>query len=306
MVSKQKKGIIFDIKRYAIHDGPGIRTTVFFKGCPLRCPWCHNPEGELPEPEIIWHRNRCLTRCRDCITVCIRKALQKRGRTVHIDRTQCNLCGDCADVCPTEALEIIGREVTVGDVMGVIHKDRIFYEESGGGVTFSGGEPFMQPEFLGILLDECRRAGIPVAVDTCGYVPSELLREMTDKIDLFLYDVKLIDEGKHKSHTGASNRLILENLRMLSHRGKRVIIRIPLLCDINDQPDNIHQTIEFLLPQHNLREINLLPYHRGGEEKHKRLGKKNSRRAFQSSSKKRTEDIKKIFEDHGFSVKTGG
>jgi len=216
------------------------------------------------------------------------------------------MCRDCADVCPTEALEIIGREVTVEDVMGVIQKDRIFYEESGGGVTFSGGEPLMQPEFLDVLLDECRQTGIPAAVDTCGYVPSELLKKMADKIDLFLYDIKLIDEEKHKNQTGASNTLILENLRMLSNRGKRIIIRIPLLSDVNDQPDNILQTIEFLLPLDNLREINLLPYHQGGEEKRKRLGKKKPRRAFKSSSKKRTGDIKKLFEDHGFSVNGGG
>ena len=306
MASTQEKGIVFDIKRYAIHDGPGIRTTVFFKGCPLHCHWCHNPEGEHPEPEIIWHRNRCLTECRDCIPVCTRKALQKKGRTVHINRTLCNLCGDCADVCPTEAMEIIGRQVTVGDVMEIIQKDLIFYEESGGGVTFSGGEPLMQPEFLAGLLDACRQTDIPAAVDTCGYVPSGLLERMADKVDLFLYDVKLIDEEKHKRHTGASNKLILENLRMLSNKGKRVIIRIPLLRDVNDQPDNIHQTIEFLLPQNNLREINLLPYHRGGEEKRKRLDKKNSRRTFQSASENRIQNIKKIFEGQGFSVKTGG
>ena len=306
MVPTQDKGIVFDIKRYAIHDGPGIRTTVFLKGCPLRCPWCHNPEGELPEPEIIWHRNRCLPQCRNCIPVCRQTALRKKGRTITIDRAQCNLCGDCADVCPTEALEVIGGEMTVGDVMGVILKDRIFYEESGGGATFSGGEPLMQPEFLSHLLDKCHQNNILAVVDTCGYVSSKLLKRMAEKIDLFLYDVKFIDEEKHIRDTGASNRLILENLKMLSNLGKDIIIRIPLLSGVNDLPENIHRTIEFLLSQDNLREINLLPYHRGGEEKHQRLGKANPRRSFRSSSEKRMEDIKKLFEGQGFSVKVGG
>lgn len=306
MVSTQNKGIIFDIKRYAIHDGPGIRTTVFFKGCPLRCQWCHNPEGEFPDPEIIWHKNRCLSQCHDCVLVCPQKALQKKGRTIHIDRTRCNLCGDCPDVCPSEALEIIGREMTVQGVMEVIEKDRIFYEESSGGVTFSGGEPLMQPEFLGALLDECRQRNIHSAVDTCGFVPSTLLKKMAGKIDFFLYDLKLIDEKKHQTHTGASNRLILENLKILSNRRKKVIIRIPLVSGVNDDTDNIQQTIEFLLPHSRLREINLLPYHRGGEEKYKRLGTRNPRQTFQPSSKKRREKIKRIFEDQGFTVKTGG
>lgn len=306
MVSKPNKGIIFDIKRYAIHDGPGIRTTVFFKGCPLRCPWCHNPEGEHPEPEIVWHKKRCQTHCQDCLPVCPKKAIQKKGKTVLIDLTRCDLCGVCVDVCPYEALQIIGREATVQDVMQEIQKDSVFYEESSGGVTFSGGEPLMQPEFLEALLKECRRDHIPTAVDTCGYVPSELFEKIAGKVDLFLYDIKLVDEERHKKHTGASNKIILENLRMLSDKGKRVIIRIPLVSDVNDDTENIRQTIEFLLSLKNVRKINLLPYHRGGEEKYRRLGAKNSRRSFEPTSKRKTERIKESFKDHGFIVKTGG
>lgn len=301
-----KKGIIFDIKRYALHDGPGIRTTVFLKGCPLQCPWCHNPEGEHPEPEIVWHRKRCQAQCRDCVSVCPQTAIQKKGKIILVDRTQCDLCGVCTEVCSYQALEIIGREVTVREVMEEVLKDRVFYEESHGGVTFSGGEPFLQPEFLEALLQECRRHRIHTAVDTCGYIPTALLGRTAAQVDLFLYDLKFIDQEKHQQQTSVSNRIILENLLMLSDKGKDIVIRIPLVKDVNDGLDNMRQTVEFLLGLKNVREVNLLPYHRGGEEKFKRLGRKHPRRAFKPSSKTRIQNIERIFEDQGFTVKTGG
>lgn len=301
-----KKGMIFDIKRYAIHDGPGIRTTVFFKGCPLRCQWCHNPEGQLGEQEIVWHRSRCPEDCKACLSFCPQEALDKKGRVLTIDRSKCDLCGKCQEICAYEALELIGREVLVREVMEEVEKDRIFFENSGGGVTFSGGEPLMQPEFLGELIDECHERSIPVTVDTCGYASPDILRRISEKDPLILYDVKIIDEERHKAHTGVSNEIILENLKILAKSGKDVVARIPLIRGINDDDRNIHKTAEFLFSLKSIKQINLLPFHKGGLDKYRRLGRKGPRPSFKPSTHKRIEKIKKIFEDYGFSVKVGG
>jgi len=301
-----KKGIIFDIKRYAIHDGPGIRTTVFFKGCPLRCPWCHNPEGQELQPEIMWQANRCALECTACVSVCPQMAVKKEGRIVLIDRQKCDLCGQCVEVCLYEALQIVGREVTVEEVMAEIEKDRIFYDESGGGVTFSGGEPLFQPEFLEALLDACRQRNIQTAVDTCGYVSSEVMERIAQKADLFLYDLKIIDDLKHREYTGVSNKPIFENLKMLVKKKKPVIIRIPLISGINDDQPNIKATANFLHSLNSLKEVNLLPYHKGGAEKYRKLGKQEPHPEFRPTSERKMEEIKKMFETYGFSVKIGG
>ena len=300
------KGLIFDIKRYAIHDGPGIRTTVFFKGCPLRCPWCHNPEGQEPKPEIAWHFKRCPRECRDCLSVCPENAIKKIGKSVKIDLSKCDLCGKCSDICVYEALEIVGKERTVQEVMNEVEKDRIFFENSGGGVTFSGGEPLMQPDFLEALLEQCKKRNIRTALDTCGYDSSETLEKISDKVDLFLYDIKLINDKKHKKYVVASNSIILENLKKLSKKGMKIIIRVPLIAGVNDDDDNIRKISEFLLSLKNLKQINLLPYHKGGAEKYKRLKKKNPPHSFMATSVERTKKIKNMLEDYGFLVKIRG
>lgn len=300
------KGIIFDIKRYAIHDGPGIRTTVFFKGCPLDCQWCHNPEGKDPEPEITWNSKRCPKDCTACLSICSQGAIKKKGKSIIIDLSKCDLCGECRDVCAYEALEIVGEEMTVKHVMEEVEKDRIFFDNSGGGITFSGGEPLMQPDFLEALLDECQKRNIQTTVDTSGYAPSEILERIAGKVDLFLYDIKFIDDEKHKEHIGASNKIILENLERLSKEGKKIFIRIPLVAGVNDDEKNIRKTAEFLLPLKNLRQINLLPYHKGGVEKYKRLRKENPPASFMPSSYERTKKIKRMLENYGFFVKAGG
>jgi len=300
------KGIIFDIKRYAIHDGPGIRTTVFFKGCPLGCPWCHNPEGKNPELEITWNSKKCPKECTACLPICPQDAIKKQGRSIIIDHSKCDLCGKCRDVCAYEALEIVGEEVTVKHVMEEVEKDRIFFENSGGGVTFSGGEPLMQPDFLEAILDECRKRNVQTTIDTSGYASSEILERISNKVDLFLYDIKLIDEKKHKEHIGASNKIILQNLIKLSKKGKKIFIRIPLVAGVNDDEKNIRKTAEFLLSLKSLRQITLLPYHKGGVEKYKRLRRENSPASFMPSSYERTKKIKKILENYGFFVKAGG
>lgn len=299
-------GIIFDIKHYAIHDGPGIRSTVFFKGCSLQCQWCHNPEGIHTEPEIFLRNEKCPSECRFCISACPNGAIRRNKGSIEVDLSRCDLCSECEEACVYGALEIIGRKVSDKDVMGELEKDSLFYEESQGGVTFSGGEPFEQPIFLNALLDKAKLKDLHTTVDTCGYFNPNLLANFDRKVDLFLYDLKMIDDEKHKKYTGKSNNLILDNLRRLIVNGQRVAVRIPLMAGINDDDNNIDKTVEFLKTLNHVEQINLLPYHSGGRLKQKRLGKKQLRAGFQSPSSERMEAIKNIFKANGFSVKVGG
>jgi len=300
------KGIIFDIKRYAIHDGPGIRSTVFFKGCSLQCQWCHNPEGIQSEPEIFLRNEKCPSECRLCISACPNGAIKRIKGSIDVDLSKCDLCSECEDACVYGALEIIGREVSVDEVMEELEKDSLFYEESHGGVTFSGGEPFEQPEFLNVLLETSKSKDLHTTVDTCGNFDPRLLSNIDGKVGLFLFDLKMIDDIKHRKYTGKSNKVILENLRSLTTNGHHVAIRIPLIKGINDDDQNIRQTVEFLKTLNHIEQINLLPYHSGGCLKQKRLRKKEIQPGFQSPSNKRIEAIKAIFEKNSFSVKVGG
>lgn len=300
-----EKGLIFDIRGYSIHDGPGIRTTVFFKGCYLHCPWCHNPEGQSPKLELVFSELRCRG-CQECVKNCPQHALSRSGTETLIDREKCDLCGICAEECSSQALEIIGKEMTVEEVMKEIEKDRIFYDESNGGVTFSGGEPLRQAEFLNALLEECQKNYIHTCLDTSGYAPSEILNKISDKVDLFFYDLKIMDEKKHKEYTGASNKLILENLKKLATKNKKIIIRIPLIAGINDTEENISQTAEFLKPLKIITEISLLPYHRLGSQKYKKLNRPDPSNEFQIPSQEKVEEIKKRLETLGFKIKIGG
>jgi pyruvate formate lyase activating enzyme len=274
------KGTIFDIKRYAIHDGPGIRTTIFLKGCSLRCQWCQNPEGQETDPEIILRSSRCAKECHECVSVCPLDAISKDGNSIEIDKTKCDLCAKCEDVCVYEALEVVGRELTTQQVMDEIEKDKVFFDESGGGITFSGGEPLVQLDFLEGLIREIKKKNIHVALDTSGYISFEDLDKISDKVDLFLYDLKMMDEEKHEQYTGVSNKLILENLKKLVERGKSVAVRIPLISGINDDDQSIQRFVEYLQSIKNIKQINLLSYHKGGSEKHKRLRRERSPQCF--------------------------
>jgi len=300
-----KTGLIFDIKRYAIHDGPGIRTTVFFKGCPLHCPWCHNPEGLDLNPELSFNESRCLKECTECIRICPKDALSRLERNISIDRKKCDLCGNCIPVCPTQALEIIGRELSVEEVMREIEKDRVFYEESKGGVTFSGGEPLAQLAFLNSLLEECKKNGLHTALDTCGYTPFENLEKISDKVDLFLYDFKSMDDGKHREVTGVSNQLIIENLKKLSAKGSKIVVRLPIIEGVNDTDENITKTAEFIASLPDIKEISLLPYHKGGRQKYARLNKVSKLDKMAAPSRDKIKRIKKKLERFGFQVKIG-
>ncbi|MBN1163284.1 MAG: glycyl-radical enzyme activating protein [Candidatus Krumholzibacteriota bacterium] len=262
------EGYIFDLKRFAIHDGPGIRTTVFFSGCPLRCWWCHNPEG--------W------------------EAEAGQGEPVIRKRYL-----DLADH-PQE--NITGVNLTVEKVLREVEKDRVFYAQSGGGVTMSGGEPLMQAEFLYELLQACRRSGISTAVDTCGYAPGESFSRVYDLVDLFLYDLKIMDEEEHRKYTGVSNVLILENFKMLATRGDKVMPRIPLIPGITDSDENIGALIEFLHDLPVLRPASLLPYNRIGEDKFKRMRLPYKPGKLESYSSEQIENLAGSFKASGMEV----
>ena len=299
-------GRVFDIKRYSIHDGPGIRTTIFLKGCSLRCLWCHNPESVDPGPELMQWPGRC-ARCYSCVEACPLRAVSKDSAgAVVIDRAKCDLCGKCAEACLYDAMQIVGREMSVGEVLAEAEKDLVFYEQSGGGVTLSGGDPFAQAGFAEAILDACRERGIRTAVDTAGFSKNGLLDRMAGKTDLILYDLKCMDDARHKELTGVSNAPILDNLKRLAAGRTEVWVRIPLMAGVNDGDDNIKRTIEFLSSLKTIHRVGLLPYHSGGLEKARRIGRGSQFRKFETPSEERIAGLEAAFRAAGFEVRRGG
>jgi len=263
-------GIVFRIDRFAVHDGPGIRTTVFLKGCPLRCWWCHSPESQGEAPEILIHPDRC-ERCGTCLTVCPNDALvEENGRFVPV-AALCTTCGTCVEECPCGARALAGDRVTVAEVMDTVGRDVLFFDESGGGVTFSGGEPLMQPAFLAALLAACRAREIHTAVDTSGMAPWDAFAAVAADVRLFLFDVKIADDARHRMFTGGSNVQILENLRRLAGIHPHVRVRFPLIPGVTDDDENV-AAIGDLVRSLGLPSIDVLPYHRAGLSKYARLG----------------------------------
>jgi len=269
---EDREGLVFDIKRYAIHDGPGIRTTAFLKGCPLSCLWCHNPESQHADLELSFHSDRC-TGCGACVSACPEAAIRVHDGLALTERERCTVCGACISVCPNDARSVIGVRWTVRALVDELAKDTLFFEQSGGGVTCSGGEPLSQSGFCAAVLRGCQARGIHTAVDTCGHGEEAALRDVADGTDLFLYDVKLIDDRRHREVTGVSNGLLLENLRRLNRWGARIWIRVPLVPGINDDEMNLVHVAELVRTLSSVEALQVLPYHRGGETKQQGLGR---------------------------------
>lgn len=303
---KLVEGRIFDIMRYAIHDGPGVRTTIFMKGCPLQCWWCHNPEGISSTNDLAYFDYKCIG-CRTCLNTCPVKAITFEEDKLTIDRNSCTKCGACAETCPTGALKIIGRTISLDELMAAIERDRILYDTSGGGVTFSGGEPLFQPTFIIEALKECKSRRIHVALDTSGQARPEIFKSVAENVDLFLYDLKLIDKSSHRKYTGVSNEFILENLIYLTKngRGKDVILRFPVIPQITDTDENIKNLLKLLQLLDDIAEVDLLPFHDVGE-KYMRIGKKYLMPIHSAPSKERLTHIKEKIEANGLRVKIGG
>ncbi len=270
MIEKQPDGFLMDVKRFAVHDGPGIRTTLFLKGCSLKCVWCHNPEGIAPRAEMAFYAHKCLA-CGECVRVCSQGAHRMEAGQSVFERERCLACGACEEACPGEAMRRFGRRVSVEEALRLALEDRAFYEHSQGGVTVSGGEPLLQAEFVRALFERLKRERIHTAVDTCGNVSWEVFEKVLPQTDLFLFDVKHMDSSAHRALTGAGNERILDNLRRLSEAGARLEIRLPLVPGCNDDEDVLRR-MGVLLGQMNIEIMRVLPYHSLARSKYAALG----------------------------------
>jgi pyruvate formate lyase activating enzyme len=298
-------GSVFNVMRFSTHDGPGIRTSVFLKGCPLSCWWCHNPENWRHVPAEVYLPERC-TRCGLCVANCPAGALAGSAQEVVCDPLRCRHCGRCVEVCPSGARERTGWEAGISELVEAIARDTAFYDQSGGGVTFSGGEPLAQPEFLTALLDACGRLEIHRAVDTCGYAAQEVLFEVARRTDLFLYDLKSADTGKHRAATGVGNELILSNLRRLSESGSQLIIRIPLIPGVNDSEADIAGIGGVIAGLAQRHPVHLLPFHRAAAAKYQKLGLAYRGEALATPPAERVAAAARSLERLGLTVNVGG
>ena len=270
--SAAAKRLVLSINRMTIHNGPGIRTLILFKGCPLHCLWCSTPESQKAEPEIAIYPSKCIL-CGQCVPVCPLNAIDLTSETISINRSLCNNCGKCAEVCPSEAIRLLGQLMTVEELLEEAKKDIVFYKHSGGGVTLSGGEPLLNPDFNKKLLRALKEEGISVGVDVCGHVPWASIEQILPYIDFFLWDIKHIDSKKHKGLTGVPNELILSNARSVSERNTPLYIRIPVIPGYNDSEENIRATCEFARGLFSVVEVDLLPLHHLGKARYESLNR---------------------------------
>ena len=283
------KGTIFNIQHFSINDGPGIRTTVFFKGCPLNCAWCHNPESKSVKKEIMCDFERC-TLCGKCVSAC-KNGCHKIVEGKHVfNREKCTLCGECVKNCLNDYLEVVGYEITAKEVLEDVLKDKVFYETSGGGITLSGGEPLFQFDFAYEILRLAKENGLSTAIETCGYAEAEKIKKIAPLVDVFLYDYKVTDAALHKKWTGVDNKVILENLKLVDSIGGKIVLRCPIIPKINDYKEHFKAIAELANNLKNVLEINLEPYHSLGKNKAEKLGKEYKINAENSVDKNRVEE----------------
>lgn len=300
------KSLIFDIKRYAINDGPGIRLVVFFKGCNLHCAWCHNPESISAKIEKMYATAKCI-KCGSCVDACPENAITLTPDGIITDPYLCKMCGKCAEVCPTKAMEMSGKEMSVSEIMDSIEKERVFFDQSGGGVTFSGGEPLVHTKMLVELLDQCGKRGIHRAVDTAGNASTETILNVARQTDLFLYDLKMMDSVQHKKWINSGNEKILHNLKAIAEAGAHIIIRIPLIGGVNDTDENIEQTAKFISAlAGDKKEVHLLPYHNIARNKYLKLGKADDFETLYEPDKKTLARVITKFSEFGIKASVGG
>jgi pyruvate formate lyase activating enzyme len=301
--AEEISGIVFNTMRFSIHDGPGIRTTVFLKGCPLHCEWCHNPESQDCQPHLMLFAERCRL-CGDCVAACPRHGICDPAGGLKIPE-ECDACGSCAEACAAGARELAGRRTTVADLMDELRRDVVFFDESGGGITISGGEPLAQPAFTRGLLAACREQGIHSVLDTCGLAAPEVFANVSALADLVLYDLKAMDSGTHSRFTGVPNETILANLRALARTGKPVIVRFPLIPGVNDSSGELAALSSFVRSC-GLSRLDVLPYHRIGTGKYARLGGSEHARVFAEPSAERLDEVAGVFRREGLEVRIGG
>lgn len=299
-------GLISRIQKYSTKDGPGNRNTVFLKGCTLRCQWCSNPELIHPRPELLYTSSNCIS-CGLCIDVCPHEALSyDDDDLIIVDREKCVGSGECVEVCPSEALELVGKEITVRDLVAELMKDGVFYQTSGGGVTFSGGEPLCQPGFVRQVAEELSKQGVHTALDTAGDIPWNQFEEVLDVIDLVLYDIKTVDRDLHKQLTGRDNDLIIENARKLSKKNIPMHMRLVVVPGLNDSLEDLTERMEFITSLENVEQVDLLPYHRYGVGKYAQLGMDYQLRDVEEYSDEQIETFRSHIAPYGIPVTVGG
>jgi len=290
-----KKATIFNIERHALHDGPGIRTLVFLKGCSMRCKWCSNPEGLEQKKQLMYNKKLCHS-CFDCIKACPEAAIFQQSDGIAIDRNKCTLCGVCTESCFSDALTIAGKEMSTDEVLDIVLRDEAFYAASGGGITLSGGEPTIQAEFSAELLQKCKECGIGTAIETCGHSAKEKFASVAKYTDIFLFDIKHVDDEKHKEATGVSCELIKENFMVAAALGRRLIVRIPIVPGFNDTLGELSDIADFIVSAGGVEIVHLLPYHSLGLPKYQSLDKQYPMGDMEGMSMEKARELIHAFE----------